>query len=165
MVCDSDVFWLWFICSAGILQLFHLGMECRLMNVDGCYVLLCCKCTFIGMVVLVMQHVGCLGVFHAIPAGLNLCALFMCFGLCIIASTSWISYCSCTHEFIWYWFTYAFLTWCAWQFMFLWFILHLILTLVSLYWNKCRAWFWRRLQVLVQMRLFSRASSRDISSL
>ncbi|KAI5398082.1 hypothetical protein KIW84_063763 [Lathyrus oleraceus] len=54
---------------AGLLQLFHLGMECRLMNVDGCYVLLCCKCTFIGMVVLVMQHVGCLGLFHAIPAG------------------------------------------------------------------------------------------------
>ncbi|XP_050885306.1 uncharacterized protein LOC127089011 isoform X2 [Lathyrus oleraceus] len=45
------------VLHSGLLQLFHLGMECRLMDVDGCYVLLWCKCTFIGMVVLVMQHV------------------------------------------------------------------------------------------------------------
>ncbi|KAI5439746.1 hypothetical protein KIW84_025211 [Lathyrus oleraceus] len=75
MVCDSDVVCI--ICSAGLLQLFHLGTECRLMNVDGCYVLLCCKCTFIGMVVLVMQHVGCLGVFHAIPAGFAISAVLI----------------------------------------------------------------------------------------
>ena len=52
-----DWVWLCWSVAAGLLQLFHLGMECRLMDVDGCYVLLWCKCTFIGMVVLVMQHV------------------------------------------------------------------------------------------------------------
>lgn len=47
------------ICSAGLLQLFHLGMECCLMNVDGCYVLQTgTSIQLVGNVVL--QHVGLL---------------------------------------------------------------------------------------------------------